>query len=183
VILPEVRQEGADDQVWSLELAALTALVEPEFALALAALLRGTLPGAGREVGLRLRLSNQETDRIAWLLEHDGLLRQARELPWPRLQRLLLEPGIGDLLAWHAAIAAAEGLDTGPLAYCREIMARPREVWDPPPLVGGDDLKRAGIPPGPRYRELLDQIRDAQLLGQIRTAEEALSLAALLGGG
>ncbi|MFO0898771.1 MAG: CCA tRNA nucleotidyltransferase [Pirellulales bacterium] len=182
VILPELAEASRDASGWSRRLAALAALDAPEFPLALAVLLRGTPPRAGREAGERLRLSNQEADRIVWLLQHEQALADASALPWPRLQRLLLEPGIHDLLALHEAASPADERSNASTARCREILARPQADWNPPPLVGGDDLKRAGIPPGPQYRALLDQLRDAQLRGEIRTAAEALSLAARLLG-
>ena len=54
-----------------------------------------------------------------------------------------------------ASPAAAEAA-----AYCREQLKRPREELDPPPLVTGDDLIAFGIPQGPQYRILLEEIRE-----------------------
>jgi tRNA nucleotidyltransferase (CCA-adding enzyme) len=38
----------------------------------------------------------------------------------------------------------------------------------------GDDLKKAGIPPGPRYREILAELLDAKLDGLVGTHEDEL---------
>lgn len=51
-----------------------------------------------------------------------------------------------------------------------------RELRSVEPLVGGDDLKKMGLPPGPRYREILDALRDAWLEGEIGTLEEEKAL-------
>jgi hypothetical protein len=47
----------------------------------------------------------------------------------------------------------------------------------PPPLLDGDELVRAGFPPGPAFRRILDTVYDAQLEGRISTQEEAMELA------
>ncbi|MYD08808.1 MAG: CCA tRNA nucleotidyltransferase [Chloroflexi bacterium] len=49
------------------------------------------------------------------------------------------------------------------------------------PVATGNDLKRMGIPPGPRYKVLLDALRSAWIDGDISTQEEeALFLQELL---
>jgi hypothetical protein len=53
----------------------------------------------------------------------------------------------------------------------------PRETLNPPPLITGDDLKAEGLRPGPVFRTILEAVRDAQLLRQVQTREEALELA------
>ena len=61
-----------------------------------------------------------------------------------------------------------------------EQLAWPRERLDPPPLVTGDDLRAAGLRPGPAFKQILQTIRDAQLNGEIHTKEEAIALAPAL---
>lgn len=39
----------------------------------------------------------------------------------------------------------------------------------------GDDLKRFGIPPGPRYKRLLEELLDAKLDGAVRTEQEEVA--------
>ena len=54
-----------------------------------------------------------------------------------------------------------------------------RERWSAdesepiPPLVSGNEIVNAGIPAGPRVREMLDRIRDEQLEGSLLTREQA----------
>jgi tRNA nucleotidyltransferase/poly(A) polymerase len=122
----------------------------------------------------RIRFSNKETDRIVWLLRNQNAIVEATSRPWPRLQRLLIHPGAAELLAMHRAIHPA---CTAELAFCREKLLLPPEVLNPPPLVTGDDLRALGIQPGPHYQQLLETVRDAQLIGQVAGAQDALALA------
>ena len=44
-------------------------------------------------------------------------------------------------------------------------------------LLTGEDLKKMGIPPGPRYKEILAELLDAKLDGLVRNREEELAFA------
>jgi phytoene dehydrogenase-like protein len=127
-----------------------------------------------RGIGRRLRLSNKEIDRTAWLLEHLPPMLDAASLPWPRLQRLLIHDGRDELLALLAATRPAD--DAG-LARCRAQLARPIEELNPPPLVTGDDLIRHGVRAGRQFSALLEHLRDRQLDREILTAEQAVAAA------
>lgn len=173
-ILPELL---ADDRTphprFEEILAALGRLRQPGFPLALGALLSGLVdPDGAERVCRRWRLSNNETHRACWLVEHQHALRDARRMPWSRLQPLLVADGIEDLLALCEAVTP--GSDE--VSYCRTLLAQPRETLDPKPLLSGDDLLEHGVPSGPRYRWLLTRARAAQLDGEISTRQQALEL-------
>jgi poly(A) polymerase len=145
------------------------------FLVALAALLMPFVDAGGAaEVCRRWRLSNKETERVAWLVEHHAALHGAATLPWSKLQPLLVAEGIDDLLTLTEA-ASPSGVEAA--AHCRQLLTQPPETLDPPPLLTGDDLRSSGIPPGPQYRMILERARAAQLDGLIRTKAEALALA------
>jgi hypothetical protein len=124
-------------------------------------------------MGRRLRFTNKETDRTAWLLANRTVAASAKEVPWPRLQRVLIHEGASELLALHEAIS---GPSDAALEFCRERLAWPPERLNPPPLVSGTDLIALGLAPGPQFAQLLERIRDAQLNGEIHTHDEALAL-------
>ncbi len=111
-----------------------------------------------------------------WLLANWDALRDAATLPWSRLQPLLVSEGIGELLALGDARSAIGQSDPSSLSECRCKMALPPHELNPPPLLTGDDLVALGIPRGKIYAWLLQQVRDAQLDGVIRTKEESLRL-------
>jgi tRNA nucleotidyltransferase (CCA-adding enzyme) len=57
----------------------------------------------------------------------------------------------------------------------RQMITQYRNVLRPTvTLLDGDDLRALGLPPGPRYRVLLEGVRAAQLDGAIRTRDEAV---------
>jgi tRNA nucleotidyltransferase/poly(A) polymerase len=178
-VLPEVVGRG-DEHERRLEqgLDVAAELAGPSFPLALAAVLCRLVDAAGaRAVGRRWRLSNEQTGRTAWLVEHQAALRGARTMRWSALQKILVQDVAEDLLDLHAAAAAAGQAEAADGEYCRRMMQQPSEQLDPPPLLTGDDLLAHGVPRGPIYRVLLARVRDAQLDGQIHDKQEALALA------
>jgi tRNA nucleotidyltransferase/poly(A) polymerase len=144
------------------------------FPLALAAVLCPCVDAAGAAaVCRRWRLSNQQRDRVCWLVEHRTALDNAPAMRWSALQPLMVAEGIDDLLK---LMESASPTAAGAVAHCRRLLDQPRQVLDPPPLLTGDDLLAQGIPSGPRYRSLLDRLRAAQLDGDVRTKDEALAM-------
>jgi poly(A) polymerase len=176
-LLPELASHAAaDGAAWNASLDRLGRLdAGTEFPAAVAAWLYGMVDAASvRKLGRRLKLSNREIDRAAWLVEHLPELKRAFELSWPRLQRLLAHEGGADLLALAAATLSPD--DAG-LARCREVLAQPLEAWNPLPLVTGDDLIAQGLRPGRHFAALLEHLRDEQLDGRLTTPAEALDAA------
>lgn len=190
VIVPEYRGLALDgvgvptDSPWGRTLAVLERLQTPTFGMALAALLREFVHPTGEIVPEvericdRLRLAN--TDRVGaeLLLAHEREVRSASCLPWPQLQRLLIQPRIAELLAYGQAVAEVLDGHTAEIDYCRQKLQLPLELLDPAPLLTGDDLKTHGFRPGPLFRDVLQAVRDAQLEQRVRTPAEALELAA-----
>jgi poly(A) polymerase len=198
-ILPELRPildaadpggEGAAKSPWEISLRRLRLLEEPRFELAAAALLAsvaeiGGSPSAGRKesrvargVCKRLRLSNQETDSIEWLLTHLSDVFASATKSLAQLKRMLSHPDARDLLALARADRLAAESDLSGVMHCEELLQRtPPEKLDPPPFVTGDDLIARGLPPGKRIREILDTIREAQLNEELTTQADALRLA------
>jgi tRNA nucleotidyltransferase/poly(A) polymerase len=179
-VLPEVAELSDGDFQETTRI--LAALKQPSISLALAAsliLAPRSSPLAPHSallapsIGRRLRYTHKEIDRTAWLLDSQPLIATAPQLPWPKLQRLLTHEGASEVVALHEAVA---GPDDAALDFCRERLAWPTERLNPPPLVDGRALVDHGLTPGPQFSELLEQIRDAQLNGEIHTREEALAL-------
>lgn len=178
-VLPEIvpRDDAGQDRL-ERALAVLDALEGPSFPLALAALLQFFVDReAAAAVGYRWRLSNLQVDRVAWLVEHRGQLRGAAAKRWSAVQPILAAPGGEDVVRLEEAAARAGLGDPANAAWCRAALERPRAELDPPPLLTGDDLKSQGIRPGPKYKTILDRVRDAQLDGEIQNKDDALALA------
>jgi poly(A) polymerase len=110
-------------------------------------------------------------------VEHHMYLGSAEQLRWAKLKRMLVTPGIAQLLALHWADALASTGDTSSIRYCVEVLrTMPESELNPPPLLTGHDLIRHGVQQGPIYTELLEAVRDAQLEDRIRSKRDALEL-------
>ncbi len=176
-ILFEEAYRRPTKQIWEEMLAIGEQLSKPSFPLTLAILFSAVTDATAiKNIGQRWRLSNQQAERTAWLAESLESLQKARTKNWPQLQRILIHEGSGELLQLLGARVACNLADEEDLAFCRERLTWPAADLNPPPLLNGNDLAAHGLRPGKRYRELLVAIRDAQLLKQIRSRDEALRL-------
>jgi poly(A) polymerase len=129
------------------------------------------------DIGLRLKLSNEERERVVWLVEKHQFLCDARQLRTSKLKIMLHHPGIRELLALHRADALASGRSVDHIEYCEFLLRDWTEAdLNPPPLLTGHDLTRHGLEPGPLFKELLDAVRDAQLDGTVKTKQQALEV-------
>lgn len=189
-ILPEVVMHGSDvdfqdtedqkpqqvlatSENLSPQLTALRLLQEPSFELAFAMLLREV--SNVEAICRRLKLSNDELDRTAWLVRNQDALRGAESLSLAQLKRLLAHPFSDDLLALTRATLLAEQSELKPVLFCERFLeTTPAKVLNPPPLVTGDDLVAMGLKPGPQFKQLLDEARDAQLNLELADREAAL---------
>lgn len=186
IILPEVR--GLPSSAWQQTLAILERIPAPSFTLSLAALLRplattaADLAQVSSTVCRRLKLSTEESTQVQRLLRDEPLLRRASEFNWPQLQRLLVTPGVEAVLDFGAAVSHVLDPHAQELDLCNRMLELPTALINPQPLITGEDLKPLGLPPGPQYRLILDQVRDAQLESLINTPEEALALAKTIAG-
>lgn len=187
LVFPELLPVVRRDDAWHITKCMLRLLQQPSFPLALATL-HDRLGDCGFEsfdpmqrvidAGRRLKLSNQEIDAAAWLLKHRATIRKASQQSLARLKRTLCEPGAYELVDLMRVEDLAVGRDPADSLFCDEFLATtPSHELNPPPFVTGDDLKRLGLVPGPRFKGLLDQLRDAQLNGEVSTREAALKLA------
>ncbi len=175
-LLPELMPyAAANDGLWESALTRLEQIRQATVPLGFAALMFGMVDAAQfRGIGRRLRFSNKEIDRTAWLLEQLPAMLDAASLSWPRLQRLLIHEGRDELLELLSTIRPAE--DPG-LARCKAQLERPVEELNPPPLVTGDDLIRHGVRAGRHFSALLERLRDQQLDREILTADDAIAAA------
>ena len=115
---------------------------------------------------------------MEWLVEKHQILADVRQMRTSKLKTLLAHPGIHELLALHRADALASGRTDDHVVYCERLL----QEWsaadlNPPPLLTGHDLQRAGLEPGPIFKRLLDAVREAQLEGTVKTPQEARELA------
>jgi poly(A) polymerase len=163
-------------------LAMLELLGGPSFELAMATLLHAVspeIPHVVRGICRRLKLSNDETEHITRLVTERQVLFDAAHLPLSKLKRFWTstQPRCRDFIEINRTEAIATGSSLAAVEFCeRYLCDTPAAEINPPPLVTGDDLVRRGFKPGPNFKQLLDQIRDAQLDGRTSTPDEAWAL-------
>ncbi len=152
VVAPPLANTDRAD-CWRQTLAALDALGNARFEVALAALIVCRQPrdqGAAIVAAIRgtWRLTNREAALITWLIAKQQLVRDAAESTWPIVQPLLVHQHVDLLLQLGRALAVAASESRAGIEFCERKLELPRVQLDPPPLLNGDDLRSHGIPPG-----------------------------------
>lgn len=128
------------------------------------------------EICRRLRLSSDDTEQILALVDNHMRFAHATRMSESTLKKFLRMPRFEEHLALHRADCLASHGDLTTYEFTREKLATiPPDKMRPSPLVNGDDLIAAGYPPGPRFREILTAVEDAQLEGRLPSRDEALA--------
>ena len=84
-------------------------------------------------------------------------------------------PGIEQHLELHRLDCQASHGDLTSNNFTRQrIASSPPDAIRPASLGSGDDLIAAGYMPGPRFKEILSQVEDAQLEGRLQSKDSAL---------
>jgi poly(A) polymerase len=197
-LLPVIFRNLPEKSVWPPQIEPLFQHVAPQqpiaFALALAALSlcyrRNTQPPTSIDSLLTaqeihtvvqvcrnsLKISNEESDAMSNAMNLLPLL----QTEFPRvavLKRFLANP---------AAPLAKELLDAikkiGEHASRIESLQEQFKILEagevaPQPLISGDDLSSAGLKPGKLFKQILDEVYDAQLETRIDSKEQAMRMA------
>lgn len=122
-----------------------------------------------------LRLSNEERDDLAAVLAGYAALDSGWATAGPAQQkRFAAHPWFPETLRL-LRIRKPE-LHADIVVRTAELSATPSGLA-PEPFMTGDDLVAMGIQPGPRFKQLLDTLYDAQLEGRVRSKSEARELA------
>jgi poly(A) polymerase len=127
------------------------------------------------EICRRLRFSNDDTEMILALVENHMRFGHATRMNESTLKRFLRMPSFDQHLALHRADSLASHRLLSTYEFIRTKQAEiPPAKMRPAPLVTGDDLIAAGHVPGPKFREILHAVEDAQLEGRLPSRDAAL---------
>ena len=122
-----------------------------------------------------LRFSNDETEQILALIENHMRFGHATRMKESTLKKFLRMPAFDEHLALHRADCLASHGNLSTYEFIEKKRAEiPPENMRPAPLVTGDDLIAEGHAPGPRFREILTAVEDAQLEGRLPSRDAAL---------
>ena len=132
------------------------------------------------DIGWRLKFGNDRREKVMWLVRHHMQLYEIGKMRTSTRRRLLQHPWIEELYLLDLADqlgnfpAHAERFDEL-LKFLEEERARPPE---PKELIDGKRLmEELDIKPGPLVGKLKRAIRDVQLEGVVKTADEAIAYA------
>jgi poly(A) polymerase len=124
-----------------------------------------------------LCLSNEERDALAAILHWTGLLAgRWQGMPEAHRRRTAASPWFEHGLRLVGSLGGEFRSQSEQIREQAVRLANSAPGLAPARLVNGDDLARAGLPPGPRFRTLLELIYDAQLECRVLTREEGLTL-------
>jgi tRNA nucleotidyltransferase (CCA-adding enzyme) len=199
---------GDAEDAWQVTLRAVDAVAPPRPLLRLAVLLHGVgwpaartrdLRGGWRftghealgarradEVMGRLRLSNSDRERVTALVAMQSDLFPP-DAPDAGIRRWLLHVPpdlVNDLFRLRIALQRARPAPDGGRDLGQRWRRAHAVLLSRPPLavadlaIGGDDLRALGLPPGPRYGEILRALLDRVIESpELNTRESLLELA------
>ena len=127
------------------------------------------------EICQRLRFSNDDTEQILALVENHMRFAHAMRMSESTFKKFARLPRFEQHLELHRLDCQASHGDLTSYNFTREKVASlPPQAIRPAPLLTGDDLIAAGYNPGPRFKEILSAVEDAQLEGRLQAKNQAL---------
>jgi poly(A) polymerase len=127
------------------------------------------------EICRRMRFSNDDTEQILALVDNHMRFADAMRMKESTFKKFVRMPNFDEHLALHRADCLASHGNLSTYEFIRQKRAEiPPDKMRPSPLVTGDDLIAAGHVPGPKFREILSAVEDAQLEGRLPTRDAAL---------
>ncbi len=190
---PEFHPEG---DVWVHTLLALDQLRDPDFVLAFATLLHDvgkpvtfSVDGTrirfnghesrgedmARVICQRFRLSNDESERICYMVANHMKFKDVQQMRPSTLKRFLGHAHFEELKTMCRADIMAASKDLSAIEFVENVQRTlSAEEIKPPPLLQGRDLIDLGFHPGPLFKEILQRVEDLQLEGVLKSRDEAL---------
>ena len=127
------------------------------------------------EICEHLRFSARDTEQVLALVDNHMRFGHATRMKESTLKKFIRLPGFDEHLALHRADSLASHGNLSTYEFIQKKIAEtPPEKIRPAPLVTGDDLIAAGHVPGPKFREILEAVEDAQLDGRLLERDAAL---------
>ena len=123
-----------------------------------------------------LRFSNDDTEQILALIEHHMRFKDVARMKPATLKRFVRLPRFEEHMALHQLDCLSSNRNLEAYEFVKEFIRRtPPEVVRPDKLVTGNDLLAMGYAPGPQVGRILAAVEEAQLEGELRNREQALS--------
>jgi poly(A) polymerase len=128
------------------------------------------------EICDRLRFSKQDAAQVLALVDNHMRFGHVSRMKESTLKKFMRLPGFDEHLALHRADSLASHRNLSTYEFLQKKRTEiPPETIRPIALITGDDLIVAGYPPGPKFREILEAVEDAQLEGRLDSHNAALA--------
>jgi poly(A) polymerase len=122
-----------------------------------------------------LRFSNDDTEQILALVDNHMRFADATKMKESTLKKFMRLPDFEEHMALHRADCLASHRNLTTYDFIRQKRVEiPPEKMRPAPLVTGNDLIGVGYVPGPKFKEILGAVEDAQLEGRLASRDAAL---------
>jgi poly(A) polymerase len=129
------------------------------------------------EICQRLHFSNDDTEHIEELVANHMRFADVERMKASTLKRFMRLPNFDEHMELHRIDCLSSHGDLSLYDFVSEkVRNTPPEQIRPTALISGADLIVLGYKPGPRFKEILSAVEDAQLEGKLQSREEALEL-------
>ena len=129
------------------------------------------------EICRRLNFSNDDTEQIEALVANHMRFAHVERMKDSTLKRFLRLPKFDEHMELHRIDCLSSHRDLSLYDFVGEkLRTTPPEEIRPAPLISGRDLIELGYEPGPRFKEILSAVEDAQLEGKLHSREDAVGL-------
>ncbi len=127
------------------------------------------------EICRRLKFSNYETDQILALVANHMRFGDVQRMKQSTLKKFLRLRAFEEHLELHRidCLSSIGHLDSYEYAK-QQLQSMTPDAIRPKLLISGRDLMDAGYEPGPRFKEILTAVEDAQLEGRLDSRESAM---------
>ncbi len=128
------------------------------------------------EICRRLNFSNDDTEQIEALVANHMRFKDVERMKASTLKKFVRLPRFDEHMELHRmdCLASHGGLELYTFV-AEKLRTTPPEEIRPQPLLSGRELIELGYKPGPRFKEILAAVEDAQLEGRLRSRDEAVA--------
>ena len=127
------------------------------------------------EILTRLRYPNAVIRDTAHMVSRHMQFMNVQQMRKAKLKRFMSEPTFSLEMELHRVDCASSNGFTDNYDFLNEKAEEfSQEPLIPPPLVTGKDLIARDLKPGPRFKDILEEIQTEQLENRLTTREEAL---------
>ncbi len=135
-----------------------------------------------RKIVKRLKCSNEQIRKVVWLVEYLPRILEPERLTLAEVKWMIIGGFWDDVRRILAGMVSSNLISKDKLDKLEDIAKGiDKNSLPPSPLISGDDLKKKfSLPPGPKYKKILDEVYEAQLNEEISSYSQAIEFVSKL---